>query len=72
MGFFGGIDWQAGGSGGYILKNEQPGQRYEFELEVLILCARRRLEIVEVPIRTIYIDDNAASSIRNRENHSQS
>ena len=26
-----GIDWQAGGSGGYILKNEQPGQRYEFE-----------------------------------------
>ena len=25
------IDWQAGGSGGYILKNEQPGQRYEFE-----------------------------------------
>ena len=27
----GGIDWQAGGSGGYILKNEQPGQRYDFE-----------------------------------------
>ena len=27
----GGIDWKAGGSGGYILKNEQPGQRYEFE-----------------------------------------
>ena len=26
-----GIDWQGGGSGGYILKNEQPGQRYEFE-----------------------------------------
>ncbi len=26
-----GIDWQAGGSGGYILKSEQPGQRYEFE-----------------------------------------
>lgn len=24
------IDWKAGGSGGYILKNEQPGQRYEF------------------------------------------
>ncbi len=27
----GGIDWKAGGSGGYVLKNEQPGQRYEFE-----------------------------------------
>ncbi len=27
----GGIDWKAGGSGGYILKSEQPGQRYEFE-----------------------------------------
>ncbi|WP_216824936.1 ABC transporter substrate-binding protein [Roseovarius sp. EL26] len=25
------IDWQAGGSGGYILKSEKPGQRYEFE-----------------------------------------
>ena len=25
------IDWEGGGSGGYILKNEQPGQRYEFE-----------------------------------------
>ena len=25
------IDWQAGGSGGYILKNAQPGQWYEFE-----------------------------------------
>ncbi len=25
------IDWQAGGSGPYILKNEQPGQRYEYE-----------------------------------------
>jgi peptide/nickel transport system substrate-binding protein len=27
----GGIAWKAGGSGGYILKSEQPGQRYEFE-----------------------------------------
>ena len=26
-----GIDWEGGGSGGYILTNEQPGQRYEFE-----------------------------------------
>ena len=25
------IDWQSGGSGGYILKSEKPGQRYEFE-----------------------------------------
>ncbi len=27
----GSIDWKAGGSGGYILKSEQPGRRYEFE-----------------------------------------
>ncbi len=26
-----GIDWKAGGTGGYVLKNEAPGQRYEFE-----------------------------------------
>ena len=27
----GSIDWKAGGSGGYILKSEQPGRRYELE-----------------------------------------
>ena len=27
----GGIDWTGGGSGPYILKNEQPGQIYQFE-----------------------------------------
>lgn len=27
----GGIDWQAGGSGGYLLKSADPGVRYEFE-----------------------------------------
>ena len=26
-----GIDWQAGGSGGYVLKGEDPGVRYDFE-----------------------------------------
>lgn len=26
-----GIDWQAGGTGGYILKQERPGQSYHFE-----------------------------------------
>ncbi|WP_371229846.1 ABC transporter substrate-binding protein [Roseovarius sp. 2305UL8-3] len=25
------IDWEGGGSGGYILKSEQPGRHYEFE-----------------------------------------
>ncbi|SLN29796.1 Periplasmic dipeptide transport protein precursor [Roseovarius litorisediminis] len=26
-----GIDWKAGGSGGYILKSEKPGETYQFE-----------------------------------------
>jgi len=36
-------------------------QRYEFELDMLVFCKHRKLEIVEVPIETIYIDDNASS-----------
>ena len=36
-------------------------QRYEFELDMLILCKHRGVGVVEVPIETIYIDGNASS-----------
>ena len=36
-------------------------QRYEFELDMLIFCKHRKIEILEVPIQTIYIDENASS-----------
>ncbi len=35
--------------------------RYEFELEMLILCRRAGIPLREVGIRTIYIDGNSAS-----------
>lgn len=35
--------------------------RYEFEMEALLMCSRRRVSIVEVPIVTIYYEDNAGS-----------
>jgi putative flippase GtrA len=38
-----------------------PSQGYEFELDMLLLSRNRRLEIVERPIRTIYLDGNASS-----------
>ena len=37
------------------------GQRYEYEMNVLLSCARSGVPIVEVPIRTIYLDENASS-----------
>ena len=38
-----------------------PGERYEFEMNVLLECARRKIPMEEIPIETIYIDDNSAS-----------
>jgi len=35
--------------------------RYEFELDMLIQCATQERPIVQVPIETVYIDDNASS-----------
>ena len=43
---------------------EIAGDRYEFELECLLLAQARRRPIVQQPIRTIYIDDNASSHFR--------
>ena len=41
-----------------------PYNRYEFELEMLILAARGKYRILEVPIHTIYLDNNASSHFR--------
>lgn len=40
------------------------GDRYEYEMNVLIECADRNIPIAELPIETIYIDDNASSHFR--------
>lgn len=37
------------------------GERYEYETNVLIDCKKQSINIVEVPIETIYIDGNADS-----------
>jgi glycosyltransferase involved in cell wall biosynthesis len=38
-----------------------PGQRYEFEMQMLLWLAESKLPIKEIPIDTIYIDGNAHS-----------
>lgn len=38
-----------------------PGDRYEYEMNQLMLCAKERVPFQEVLIETIYIDDNASS-----------
>ncbi len=40
---------------------EIPCNQYEFELDMLILAGSRHLNVCEVPVRTIYIDNNASS-----------
>ncbi|MFE4463972.1 glycosyltransferase family 2 protein [Oerskovia sp. NPDC056781] len=40
------------------------GDRYEYELNVLLAAAREGLAVVEVGIETIYLDDNASSHFR--------
>lgn len=37
------------------------GDRYEYEISQLLYCCRERIPIVEVPIETVYIEDNASS-----------
>ncbi len=37
------------------------GERYEYEMNVLLICARENIPISEVEIETIYIDGNASS-----------
>ncbi len=38
-----------------------PGDRYEYEMNMLLYCGKLDIPIEEVVIETIYIDDNAAS-----------
>ena len=40
------------------------GDRYEYELNVLLAAARGGVSVVEVGIETIYLDDNASSHFR--------
>lgn len=41
---------------------ELPGRRYEYEIDMLLDASE--LDIVEVPIQTVYFDNNAASHFR--------
>lgn len=41
-----------------------PGDRYEYEMNVLISLANLNYPIIEVPIKTVYIDENSSSHFR--------
>lgn len=41
-----------------------PGDRFEYELTVLLSAARAGLPVEELPIATVYLDDNASSHFR--------
>lgn len=43
---------------------EVGGNRYEYEMNMLMECADNGIPMKEVPIETIYIDDNASSHFR--------
>lgn len=43
---------------------EVPGEGYEFEMNMLLECGERGIPIVQVPIRTIYLDGNQSSHFR--------
>jgi len=38
-----------------------PGERFEFETEMLLAAKRRKVKFAEVPIATIYLDQNRAT-----------
>lgn len=40
------------------------GERYEYEMNQLIRCARERIEIRQVPVQAVYIDNNRSSHLR--------
>lgn len=43
---------------------EVPGERYEYELQVLLRAGRSGITLDPLPIATIYLDDNSASHFR--------
>lgn len=40
---------------------EMPGDRYEYEINMLLILARKKISMIEVPIETIYINNNSGS-----------
>jgi glycosyltransferase involved in cell wall biosynthesis len=38
-----------------------PGDRYEYEMRMLVAAARKKLKPVQIPIKTVYLNDNKAS-----------
>ena len=38
-----------------------PGERYEYEMNVLLVCSGKKISLREIGIETIYINDNAGS-----------
>lgn len=38
------------------------GQRYEYEINMLLYCAKQKIKIQEINIHTVYLNDNKASS----------
>ena len=43
---------------------EIPGDRYEYEMNVLLQCSQSGIAILEAPIETLYIDGEASSHFR--------
>lgn len=41
-----------------------PGNRYDYEMNVLLECAKQKISITEVPIETIYLEKNKSSHFR--------
>ena len=41
-----------------------PGERFEYELAVLLRTVRERRPVVEVPISTVYLEENTSSHVR--------
>lgn len=40
------------------------GERYEYETNVLLMCVKEKIKIVEVPVETIYLEGNKSSHFR--------
>ncbi|MFT4029444.1 MAG: CotH kinase family protein [Protaetiibacter sp.] len=43
---------------------EVPGERFAYELEVLLACRGAGVAVAEIPIETVYLEHNAASHFR--------
>ena len=43
---------------------DTPGDRYEYEMNVLLNCSKNKIKITEISIETIYIDNNSNSHFK--------